>query len=156
MLWFHKHFLKHKFLVLAFFFFLLVLGVFIYWQGNRLNNFSSVPDHGLVNWRLNNEALVVEVVKSSTSITQGLSGRDDVQGDGMLFVLSKPQRAVFWMKDMKFALDLVWLRNGQIVGITKNVQPPNPGTPENELRLYPSPQEVDMVLETHPGRLSKD
>ena len=42
---------------------------------------------------------------------------------GMLFVFEKRKAHRFWMKNMKFPLDIIWLDNYRIVHILKNVQP---------------------------------
>lgn len=62
--------------------------------------------------------LKVEAVRSPWDLYRGLSGREDLPGDsGMLFLL--PYRGIhpFWMKDMKFAIDIVWLDGGQVVEV---------------------------------------
>lgn len=97
--------------------------------------------------------LDVEVVSTPQRITLGLSKRDQIGSDGMLFVFGSKMNVPFWMKDMRFALDFVWIANGKIVGMTENVPPPATQT-ENEdqnLRLYYPPQPVDMVLEINAG-----
>jgi hypothetical protein len=55
----------------------------------------------------------------------GLSGREKLDSDkGMLFVFEKEGRYSFWMKDMKFPLDIIWLdKNLKVVEIKENVQP---------------------------------
>lgn len=113
---------------------------------------ASLVDHQLVTATVGNRTdLQLEVVNTSQSIAAGLSGRDELGADGMLFVFAQPQQPVFWMKEMKFALDLIWIRNQQIVEITANVSPPDPQTPLSELVRY-SPQEaIEMVLEVPAG-----
>ena len=82
---------------------------------------------------------------------QGLSGRPGLADDeGMLFLFPYAARRDFWMKDMQFAIDIIWLRGGTVLGITRNVQP-QPGVPESELVRYPSPDTVDAVLEVAAG-----
>ena len=93
----------------------------------------------------------VEVVDTPDSITQGLSGREQIGSQGMLFLFGRSQQANFWMKDMKFNLDLVWINDEKIVGITNNVLHPKPNTPDSQLPTYFSPQVVDMVLEVPAG-----
>ena len=89
------------------------------------------------------------------SITQGLSGRTGLDGiDGMLFVFDQPAIRTFWMKGMAMPIDIIWLYQGKVVGIERNVQPPPEGTTDQALERYLAPQVVDMVLETAPGRLS--
>ena len=66
-----------------------------------------------------------EVVSTDASRQQGLSGRDDLAPDtGMLFVFEGDGVWGFWMKDMRFSIDIVWAdNNGTIVAIDKSVSP---------------------------------
>ncbi len=98
---------------------------------------------------IKNQKLTVEVVSTPQDLTKGLGGRDQIGSDGMLFVLGTPQTASFWMKDMKFDLDMVWIGNGQILGITANV--PYPRDQKLILPVYNSPPRTDMVLEVTAG-----
>lgn len=69
----------------------------------------------------------------------------------MLFVYSQPSIHQFWMKDMQFPIDIIWIDNGKVVGITDNVPPPDPNTTLNQLPTYSSPQPVSAVLEVNAG-----
>ncbi len=97
--------------------------------------------------QLGQEALLVEVVNTPASTTQGLSGRTDIGADGMLFVFPQKQVRYFWMKDMRFDIDIVWISDNKVVGITPSVPKPVDQTPDNRLETYSSQQEIDMVLE---------
>ncbi|MFL6430112.1 MAG: DUF192 domain-containing protein, partial [Nitrososphaeraceae archaeon] len=57
--------------------------------------------------------------------TKGLSGRENLsENQGMLFVSKTPGRYGFWMKSMKFPLDIFWLdTNRSVVHIKENLQP---------------------------------
>lgn len=96
---------------------------------------------------VNNQPLMVEVVKTPASIQLGLSGRDSIATDGMLFVMPTIDLHGFWMKDMRFDLDLVWIKDCQVIGVTAGVPAPAPGTPIESLSTYQPPGPVDMVLE---------
>ena len=56
---------------------------------------------------------------------QGLSGREKLpDGAGMLFVFPESYTYGFWMKDMLFALDMLWFdSNGCIIDIHEDVSP---------------------------------
>lgn len=56
---------------------------------------------------------------------QGLSGRTSLsEGKGMLFLFEAPGRYGFWMKDMRFSLDIIWAApDGTIVSIDHNLSP---------------------------------
>lgn len=121
-----------------------------------------------------NKKIFVEVADTPQKKQQGLSGREKLNDDqGMLFDfgtlssstsakatadLQKGEgaRPAFWMKEMKFDLDLIWIRNGKIIAITPNVPAPqikNKGlkTKDNVLPLYYPPDEIDHVLEVNAG-----
>jgi uncharacterized protein len=57
--------------------------------------------------------------------TKGLSVKEHIkENEGMLFVYKQPTRQGFWMKDMKFPIDIIWLdSNGTVVHIEYNLQP---------------------------------
>jgi uncharacterized protein len=97
----------------------------------------------------------VEVVNSEDSIIQGLSGRTEIGADGMLFIFSESQTPRFWMKEMKFDLDMIWIKNWTVVDITEQVPAPEPSTPLNKLPLYQPNQSVDMILEVPAGSVEK-
>lgn len=112
-------------------------------------------DHQLVRLQIGGQTLKVEVVNSPQSITQGLSGRDQVGSDGMLFIFPQAKQASFWMKEMKFDLDVVWLADSQVVAVTKDVPHPAAETPLTELPTYSPPKAVEMVLEVPSGTADK-
>lgn len=94
----------------------------------------------------------VEVVKTPEGRKQGLSGREYLpELNGMLFIFEKPGSYSFWMKDMRFPIDILWLRDKRIVHLEKNVLPPAPETLDSEPKVYDPRTEVDMVLEVNAG-----
>ncbi|OGI85932.1 hypothetical protein A3A05_00275 [Candidatus Nomurabacteria bacterium RIFCSPLOWO2_01_FULL_41_12] len=64
---------------------------------------------------------------ASTPLTQaqGLSGRIKMgEGEGMLFIFEKPGKYYFWMKDMNFPIDMIWIgEDMRVIYIKKNAQP---------------------------------
>ncbi len=71
------------------------------------------------------QLLRVEVVKNEKDKIQGLSGRDCLnESSGMLFVYEVEDEYCFWMKDMKFNIDIVWLnKNQEIIDIKSQASP---------------------------------
>ena len=67
----------------------------------------------------------VEVVADKASREKGLSGRDSLLPDSaMLFMIEPGRRVAFWMKDMKFPIDIiVFDRSRRVIEIMKNLQP---------------------------------
>ncbi len=67
----------------------------------------------------------IELADTQEKRMQGLSGRKDIADDyGMLFIFEEAAKHGFWMKDMLFAIDIVWLSDdGTIVHIEHSVSP---------------------------------
>lgn len=69
----------------------------------------------------------VRVVVADTPATrvQGLSGTDFLaEGEGMLFMFPEEAQYGFWMKDMNFSIDIIWLsREWVVVDMAENVSP---------------------------------
>lgn len=65
----------------------------------------------------------LQIVRTTAAQDKGLGGRTSLpQNEGMLFAFSNPQTLCFWMKDMHFPLDMVWLNGDkQVVSIANNV-----------------------------------
>ena len=56
--------------------------------------------------------LMLEVASTTAARARGLGGRTSLSdGTGMLFVFDEPGTHGFWMRDMRFAIDIVWLRS---------------------------------------------
>ncbi len=66
----------------------------------------------------------VFIAHTDASRSKGLSGITSMdQNEGVLFIFDAPTDAKFWMKDMTFALDFVYIRDGKIVDLRENVSP---------------------------------
>jgi lipid II:glycine glycyltransferase (peptidoglycan interpeptide bridge formation enzyme)/uncharacterized membrane protein (UPF0127 family) len=99
--------------------------------------------------RINKIAIAAEVVKDTDAINKGLSGRDSLApGSGMLFMFPKPKKYRFWMRNMKFPIDIIWIRDDTVVGITADIAPAfNASNP----RFSYAPQKANYVLEVAAG-----
>ncbi|MBD3281181.1 hypothetical protein GF391_00355 [Candidatus Uhrbacteria bacterium] len=93
--------------------------------------------------------LTVAIADSHSEITQGLSGRERLKdGRGLLFIFQDTDYRTFWMKDMKFAIDMIFIRDGVIVDIAQNMPAPSP---HNLPAAYKSQSPANMVLEVNAG-----
>jgi uncharacterized membrane protein (UPF0127 family) len=54
------------------------------------------------------------------------------------------------MKDMQFAIDIIWLDDDRVVGFEKNVQPENPAT-----TFYRPQTSINRVLEVPSGTVDE-
>jgi len=100
-------------------------------------------------------AFDVEIANTTTTRARGLSGRESLaENEGMLFIFNSPGIHGFWMKDMKFPIDFVWIRGDKVVGVTENAAP-EPGVAMWNLTLYYPPEDVTHVLEVPAGTVEK-
>lgn len=93
-----------------------------------------------------------KVASTANQRKSGLSKIESIPFDeGMLFVFEQKGRYDFWMKDMKFPIDIIWMdENKKIVNISLDVKP-QPMKPDKELTLYNSKYDVLYVLEINAG-----
>jgi uncharacterized membrane protein (UPF0127 family) len=86
-----------------------------------------------------------EVVKTPEKLSLGLGRRRELpHGRGMLFFMPRVEVQHFCMRGMQFPLDFIWIVQGQVAGLEKNVSPAFPGT-------LSSPRPVNYVLEVPAG-----
>ena len=98
--------------------------------------------------------LTVELALTGHEQTLGLGYRNGLEeGTGMLFVFPEPSERVFWMKGMRFCLDIVWIAGGEIVGAAEEACPDPEGTDDSDRERYPSGTIVTHVLEVPGGWL---
>ena len=99
------------------------------------------------------EVIPVEVADTLKKRSLGLGKRTSLKkGWGMLFVFEKRKPHRFWMKDMQFPLDIIWLDNHRIVHIIHNAKPANS---KDQPEVITSPVPVNFVLEITAGRAAK-
>lgn len=93
----------------------------------------------------------VDVADTLAKRTRGLSGREPLgPAEGMLFIFPFAARYKFWMKDMKFPIDIIWIRKNKIVGLSENV--PVAGSRHMvSMPVYKPPAAIDMALEVKAG-----
>jgi len=104
---------------------------------------------------INGHSIFVEVVDRPDLRAKGLSGRERLnENEGMLFVFEALGDYGFWMKEMKFPIDIIWIREDKIVGFEENINP-QIGTEENGLNIYYPPEPINRVLEVSAGTVDK-
>jgi len=99
--------------------------------------------------RIKNELLNIEISADELSRTKGLSGRESLgENWGMIFIFEEEAKHNFWMKDMNFPLDILYIKNDEIVEIFKNVKILDNYGEFTE--IFPK-EKADKVLELNAG-----
>lgn len=142
----------------------VVVGLFFLWYVliSRVN--PTLPKKEI---KINNAVFSVEIASTTIEQSRGLSGRDSLpQDSGMLFLFNYPGVQSFWMKDMKFPIDIIWIGNnssssenndwnGNVLGFAENASI-QPNAELWKLKIYNSPNGVSSVLEVNAGTVKKD
>lgn len=93
--------------------------------------------------------VAVEIADTPALRERGLSGRQGLaSGHGMLFLFGRTDRYGFWMKDMLFPIDIIWIRDGAVVDFMTDVPPVPAGVVPPS---YFAREPIDAVLEVPAG-----
>ncbi len=96
------------------------------------------------------EEFVVEVMRTVEERQKGLMHRDDLpERNGMLFVFEQPQELSFWMKNVKFPIDIVFFdKDKKMLNVAREV----PGCLKDPCENYVSNGDAKYVLEIGSGK----
>lgn len=144
----------------SFIFVLILGGIFLgtLISGSQINKLLSselpakdvMKDNSIQKIKVGDKELKVEIVKDLISLKRGLSDRDEIGSEGMLFILENEQKIAFWMKDMRFSLDMIWIKDGKVIEISRDIPIPEGGK-DQMLTLYSPKDSVEQVLEVKAG-----
>jgi uncharacterized protein len=78
-----------------------------------------------VNVIVNGVVLVADIAATDEQRTKGLSLKDSLaENEAMLFVFDNEGEHTFWMKNMKFPIDIIWIDTDKtVVHLEHNLQP---------------------------------
>ena len=133
--------------------FLLILASFLYWQFTEtkqdITSIEDVTDHFpiLQPISIGGVSMQASVADTQTTRTKGLSDTPFLPKDVVkLFVFESEGKWGIWMKDMNYAIDIIWADDdGIIVHIEEEV------SPETFPNVFKPEQEALYVVETNAG-----
>lgn len=115
-----------------------------------------IVQKNFVTIEINGASLIAQVAADRAARIRGLSGREGLAGnEAVLFLFDSPDRYGLWMKEMKFPIDIFWIRNSTVIDMEEHVPPPLPGMSEASLPIYLPEAPADMALETR-AEFAKD
>lgn len=91
--------------------------------------------------------IAVEIADTEIERYQGLSNTEPLEPDtGMFFVFETSDKYGFWMKDMNYPIDIIWLDGqGRVVHVLADARP------ESYPEIFLPPEEALYVLEIPAG-----
>lgn len=138
--------------------FIIVVGLYTKGQRQILPSFQSETPASYAKVIVSGREVKVIVADSESERKKGLSVKNSLsENEGMLFIFDKKDTTPsFWMKDMNFAIDIIWINDGKIAQIDKNAQPPPSSAKDSDLTIYKPKEPIDFVLEVNAGFSDKN
>ena len=101
---------------------------------------------------INKTTFFVQLATTMPEWAQGLSNVESMKkSQGLLFCYGQPMQRTFWMKGMKFALDIILFDvGGQVIEVLKNLPPPKYNL-VLDLPKYTSRFPISFALEVNAG-----
>lgn len=119
------------------------------------NTVVSSPTSGYkkINVTVNDVPLIADVAMTSQQRSKGLAVKDTLaENESMLFVFPKASDYQFWMKDMKFPIDIIWLDTDRyVIHVEHSLEP----CTDDACPLYKPDGSAQYVLETVSGFAQK-
>ena len=115
----------------------ILYGVFLFSQSRKVKVY------------IGDAAFQAEIAETIMQKAKGLAGRTSLgEQQGMLFVFTKLHTPTFWMFGMKFPIDIIWIKEGRVIGVESNV-------PYDSMRLYRPTEPVQQALEVPAGTVQR-
>ncbi len=123
------------------------------------NNLKVEEKNTISQVQITGKNIKVEIADTDAKREKGLSGHALLKDDeGMLFIFDHPSKYGFWMKDMLFPIDIIWMTTSemgesndlQVVFIEKNAQPSSYPT------VFEPSNPANYVLEVNAGFSEKN
>lgn len=133
----------------------VVIVVFALSRGTNLFHFGSST--GNVTAKIENKTYKIILAKTDADKIKGLSGRNNLAADeGMLFIFPQKAAYAFWMKGMKFPIDIIYIDDTKVVDFIENAPAPLAGQDASSLSIYKPGASANYVLEVNAHEVSKN
>jgi uncharacterized membrane protein (UPF0127 family) len=99
---------------------------------------SDFPGYKTTLLHIDGQEIRAAIADNSANQELGLGNRSNLpDGEGMLFIFTTDSEEAFWMKDMHFSIDMVWISvEGNIVYMAQDISPDT--YPENFVPTSPA------------------
>src|SRR5437660_1131238 len=123
--------MKTLFIIIGIVIAIIIVGIFFKYHPSSNATFTQLfPNNALTTASqakadINGHTITLLLAKTEKEQHQGLSDKDSLASDtGMLFLFPHADYYLFWMRHMKFPLDIIYINNNKIVTILENVKNP--------------------------------
>jgi len=127
-----------------------VILVFVFLRFRGIDLFPNFGGSKSATVTINEQTFDVEVADEDEERIKGLSDRDSLDKDkGMIFIFEEKSKYGFWMKNVNFPLDLIYISDNTIVDIVKNAEPV--AEDSTDIQIYEPKEDANYVLEIYGG-----
>lgn len=141
-------YLTHPFKIILIIVGCIVFGYYLKYYHSPIPNFTEV--------KINEATIYAQVADTENERSLGLSFTKKLEENaGMLFIFEQPGVKNFWMRDMNYNIDIIWIdENKTVTGFQENADKNsyNSKYPEYS-RIYRSPTNTKYVLEVATGTI---
>lgn len=103
---------------------------------------------------VNDKTLNVKIAKSEKDKQIGLSKTNKIaENQGMLFIFDDSDFHSFWMKNMKFPIDIIYIKGDKVTTVIENAKPST--SSDENLEIFQPDEASDKVLEVNAGIAKK-
>lgn len=136
-------------MVIGAFALLIIVVLAIFFSQRYIGNTSGLSLGQKATATVENQTFNLLLARSDEEKQVGLSNKASLdKNTGMLFVFDKPDYYSFWMRNMKFPIDIIYLNGDKVVTVHKNVPPASENTTPT---IYKPSEPADKVLEITAG-----
>lgn len=112
----------------------------------RTKNNVYFKDYKTIYIELNKRKFLLYVADDPQKREKGLSNVTSLaDNQGMIFIFDKPDYYSFWMKDMRFPLDFIFIKDAKIIDLLENIPP------QTYPKTFTSKMPADKVIELNSG-----
>lgn len=129
-------------------YFCILLFIFIFSQ--LYTHTSYLKGYNKIKATIGKQTYTLFIANNEIKRQKGLSNIKAMRdNEGMLFTFEKPDYYHFWMKDMQFPLDLIFINGDKVVDVIKNIRP------ESYPHTITSTEKANKVIELNAGEIDK-
>jgi len=142
---------SNRTLIIGFGLLLLIFPIFIF-TSTQKKSYEPVATEKHLTLEIRGVKIKAETARTPAELSKGLSERASLSPqNGMLFYLGQAEIATFWMKDMKFPIDIIWVDKRTIVYIVEKAPVPA----RDNIPAFTPDKLATHVLEVNAGFVSK-
>ena len=132
---------------LFFIFALVAIATFFIFQNNSHTSSKDFIQYSIKQAKIGNKNYYLYLADTEDKRTSGLSNKTIQVNEGMVFTFAKSGFYQFWMKDMKYPLDFIYLNHDIVVDYKTNI---SPSTYPNS---FTSGVVADKIIELRAGEI---